>query len=180
MIPVEYFWLVLILIFGIIGAARGLGKELGVTAILCLSLFALWLGWDTAGKAIISLVNKTPFKNLTDDQIEALYYTGAILFVAFISYEGVVLEFPVKLKGLLKNIFGFVGGLINGYLIVGTIWDVVAHANYFQPQVSIVKAPFSSFHNAIIQWLPVSLMNEFSPYPFLILGMLLLLAIVFK
>lgn len=180
MISVEAFWFTLILIFGIIGAARGLGKELGTAAVLCLSLFALWLGWDQAGDFIVSVVKKTPLKDLSVAEMEALYYTFAILFVGFISYEGVVLDFPVKLKGILKNMFGFVGGLLNGYLIAGTVWDVVANANYFLPEVRVVTPPFSSFHNTIIDYLPVTVMNEFSPLPFLIVGMLLLLAVVFK
>jgi uncharacterized membrane protein required for colicin V production len=180
MITVELFWLILIFVFGIIGAVRGLGKELGTTAILCLSLFALWLGWDRAGDFIVSLVGKLPFREFTEAQTEALYYTTAIAFVAFISYEGVVLEFPVRLKGVLKNLFGFLGGLVNGYLVVGTVWDVVAHADYFLPQVHIVTPPFSSFHNTVIQYLPVTLLNDVSPLPFLVVGMLLLLAIVFK
>jgi uncharacterized membrane protein required for colicin V production len=180
MIAVEYFWLILIFVFGIIGAVRGLGKELGTTAIVCLSLFALWLGWDQAGNFIVSLVGRLPFGKFTEAQIQALYYSGAIAVVAFISYEGVVLEFPVRLKGFLKNVFGFLGGLVNGYFIVGTVWDVVAHADYFLPQIKVVTAPFSGFHNTVIQYLPVTLMNDVSPLPMLVLGMLLLLAVVFK
>ena len=107
MIAVEVFWLILNFIFGIIGAVRGMGKELGTTAIICLSLFALWLGWDRASSMIVSLFEKLPLKNLTEAQIQAIYYTTAIVFVAFISYEGVVLEFPVRLKGFLKNILRF-------------------------------------------------------------------------
>lgn len=177
MIPVEYFWLTLILVFGFIGAARGLGKELGTTAVIALSLFALFLGWSQAGKFIVSLVQRGPFKDLSAEEIKALYYSTSILFVAFLSYEGITLIFPIGLKGFLKNLFGFFGGLFNGYLIIGTVWDVVAHANYFDP---IVYPPFTKFHEVIIQFLPVTLMEEFSPLPMLGLGMLLLLAIIFK
>lgn len=180
MIPVEYFWLVLILIFAVIGAVRGLGKELGTSAIVCLCLFALWLGWDQAGTALVSFAQRILFKAWSAAEIKALYYGVAILFVAFVSYEGVVLEFPVALKGLLKNIFGFMGGLLNGYLIVGTVWNVLAEATYFQSKVSVVTAPYSEVHNSIVQYLPVSFMDNISPLPFLLLGILLLLAIVFK
>jgi hypothetical protein len=44
----------------------------------------------------------------------------------------------------------------------------------------VVTPPFSSFHDTIIQYLPVTLMNDVSPLPFLVVGMLLLLAVVFK
>jgi hypothetical protein len=179
MIPIEYFWLTLWFTFGIIGAVRGVAKELGTAAVLALTLFALWFGWDQAGDFVVGLVQSSPFGALTQEEIEALYYTVAILIVAFIAYEGIVLRFPLKLKGILNNMFGFIVGLLNGYLVTGTIWDVTAHANYFSPQIQIVSSPFSDFHNTIIQYLPVTVMNEFSPWPMLLLGMLLLLAVVF-
>jgi hypothetical protein len=100
--------------------------------------------------------------------------------VAFIAYEGIVLIFPIKLKGIISNIFGFFAGLLNGYLIAGTIWNVLAQARYFWPKITIVTVPFSDLHNTIIQFLPVSLMQDFSPFPMLLLGMLLLLAIIIK
>ncbi len=180
MIPVEYFWFTLIFVFGVIGAVRGVAKELGTGAVLALTLFALWFGWDLAGDALVSLVQSSPFGELTAAQIEALYYTTAILIVAFIAYEGIVLRFPLKLKGILNNIFGYIIGLLNGYLVVGTIWNVTDLAEYYWPTLEIVTSPFSKLNDAIIPFLPVSLMNDFSPFPMLLLGMLLLLAIIFR
>lgn len=180
MIPIEYFWVILIFTFGIIGSVRGVAKELGTAAVLALTLFALWFGWDQAGDFVVGLVQRGPFSDLTKAEIEALYYAVAISIVAFIAYEGIVLRFPIKLKGILSNVFGFIVGLLNGYLVVGTTWDVLAHAKYFWPHVKVVSAPFSDFHNTVIQYLPVTLMNDFSPWPMLLLGMLLLLAVIFK
>lgn len=180
MIPIEFYWLTLIFIFGIIGAVRGLGKELGVTTIIALSLFALWIGWWRAGDLIVAGFQGGPLAGLCAEQVKAIYYTVPITFITFISYEGIVLAFPVKLKGFLKNVFGFFGGLLNGYLIIGTVWNVLADAAYFYPEISVVKPPFSNFHNSVIQFLPVSLMDNVSPLPMMVLGTLLLLALVFK
>jgi hypothetical protein len=180
MIPIEFFWATLILLFGVIGAVRGLAKEMGTAAILALTLFALWFGWSRAGSMVVDLVQQGPFSDLLVAEIKALYYSGATVVVAFIAYEGIVLAFPITLKGFLKNIFGFFAGLLNGYLVIGTIWNVVAQARYFWPRIEIVNGPFSDVHNTIIQFLPVSLMEDFSPFPMLLLGMLLLLAIIVK
>jgi uncharacterized membrane protein required for colicin V production len=180
MIHIEFYWLTLVFIFAIIGAARGLGKEMGVTTIVALSLFALWLGWWRAGDLIVAGFQRGPLADLCALEVKAIYYSVAIVFIAFISYEGIVLAFPVKLKGFLKNVFGFFGGLLNGYLIVGTVWNVLADATYFYPKIAVVKPPFSNFHNSVIQFLPVSLMDNVSPIPMMVLGMLLLLAMVFK
>jgi hypothetical protein len=174
MIPVEYFWLVLILVLGIIGAVRGLAKELGVTTIVLLTLFVLKFAWQRFGPAISGLVDNF----INPAYIEALYYTIPLIFVTIISYTGFTLMFPVKDQGGLgKGILGFLGGLLNGYLIIGSIWDVFAHANYFYPSVQIVSPPCTAFHNTIINYLPVTFISE---YIFLLLGMLLLLAIVLK
>ena len=180
MIPIEYYWGTLILTVGVVGAVRGVAKELGTGAVLALTLFALWFGWDQAGKFLVELVQQGPFEDLTAAQVQALYYTWAILIVAFIAYEGIVLQFPLKLKGILSNIFGYMIGLLNGYLVVGTIWNVTDLAKYYWPALKIVTPPFSDLNETILQWLPVSIMNEFSPFPMLLLGMLLLLAIIFK
>jgi uncharacterized membrane protein required for colicin V production len=178
MIPVEYFWGVLFVVFGIIGMARGLWKELGVTTLLLLSLFALKVGWERVGEKILPLLQKVPLAEASTENAQAIYYTVTILFVAYIAYEGITLKFPIRqMVGLLKAAFGLLGGLLNGYLIVGTIWDVVAQANYFQPDVSLVAGALTDVHNTIIQYLPVTFINEFV---LLGLGMVLLLAIVLK
>lgn len=178
MIPVEYFWGILFIFFGIVGMARGLLKELGATTILLLSLFALKLGWDRIGAKLLPLLQKVPLAEASVANAMAIYYIVTVLFVAYISYEGVTLKFPIKqLGGPVKAAFGLLGGLLNGYLVVGTVWDVVAQANYFQPEVSVLSGGLTDLHNSIVPYLPVSFFNEFV---MLILGMILLLAIVLK
>lgn len=182
MIPVEYFWTALILVFMIIGMVRGLWKELGVTTVLLLSLFVLKFGWEQIGSKIVGALPG----QFTQETTMALYYSASILFVAFISYEGITLKFPIKeMKGISKAIFGLPGGLLNGYLIVGTIWDVVNQASYLglkvpqgtTGQTVAITTYLTQLHNTIVQYLPVTFMNE---YVMLVLGMILLLAIILR
>lgn len=179
MIPVEFLWLTLIGVFCVIGMVRGLLKELGVTTILLLSLFVLKFGWEKLVKNNIAALPG----NLDVGTIRALYYIIPLVFVAYIAYEGVTLQFPIKaLKGLGKAFFGLFGGLLNGYLLVGSIWDVVNQANYFGSfgwsgnTIEIAKN-LTTLHNSITQFLPIIFVNE---YVMLILGMILLLAIILK
>jgi uncharacterized membrane protein required for colicin V production len=152
MIPIEFFWITFIAMFGVIGGARGLRKELGASAILLLSLFVAFVG----EQQILSRV------------------TPAL-------QEGIVLSFPIKeLVGLGKGIFGFLGGVLNGYLVIGTLWNTTANADYFRPNLAVVSSPLSAFHDSVVSYLPVSVMGSFSPYIMLVLGMILLLAIVLK
>ena len=181
MIPVEYLWLALILVFGVTGMVRGLWKELGVTTVMLLSLFVLYFGWDKVGAKIVkSIPGQTSAAT-----IEALYFIIPILFIAFIAYEGISLEFPMRdMKGLFKGLLGFPGGLLNGYLIVGTIWEAVTKAEYFGLEVPLgntgatvmVSDSLTKFNTDIVAYLP-GFVNEFV---LLLLGMILLVAIILK
>jgi uncharacterized membrane protein required for colicin V production len=181
MIPVEYLWLALILVFGITGMVRGLWKELGVTTVMLLSLFVLYFGWDKVGSNIVKLMpGQTSVAT-----IEALYFIIPILFIAFIAYEGISLEFPMRdMKGLFKGLLGLPGGLLNGYLIVGTIWEAVNKADYFGLEVPLgstgatvmVSDSLTKLNTDIVAYLP-GFVNEFV---LLLLGMILLVAIILK
>lgn len=180
MIPIEFFWGVLLLVLGIAGMVRGLMKELGASTILLLSLFALYLVWDQLGSRLVALVQGWA-AGTQAATIMAAYYIIAILLIAYISYEGVVLRFPIReFRGIPKAVFGLLGGLLNGYLIVGTIWDVTAQASYFLPKVSVLSGSPSRLHDSIAQFLPVTFMSSYSPFIILVLGMILLLAIVLR
>ena len=181
MIPVEYLWLALILVFGVIGIVRGLWKELGVTTVMLLSLFVLTFGWKQVGSRIVEAVPG----QTSAATIEALYYIIPVLFVAFIAYEGISLEFPMReMKGLFKGLLGFPGGLLNGYLIVGTIWEVTTKADYFGLEVPLgntgatvmVSDSLTNLNATIVEYLP-GFVNEFV---LLLLGMILLVAIILK
>jgi uncharacterized membrane protein required for colicin V production len=182
MIPIEFLWLTLIVVMGIVGMTRGLNRELGVTTLLLLSLFVLKFAWERLGEqgaAIFSDQASAP-------TVMALYYTITIAFVAYISYEGFSLAFPIRqMRGLSKNALGLPGGLLNGYLIFGTIWDVLNQADYLGLKLPLgstgetiaISNYLTELHNMLVQYMPVTFVNEFV---MLALGMILLLAIVLK
>jgi uncharacterized membrane protein required for colicin V production len=182
MIPVEYLWIALVVVFGVAGMVRGLWKELGVTTILLLSLFVLTFGWEQIGSKIVEAIPG----QTSAATIMALYYIIPIIFISFIAYEGISLQFPVReMTGILKGLLGLPGGLLNGYLIVGTIWDVINRADYFDLQVPLgstgatvaISDSLTSLNNTLVQYLPVTFINE---YVMLLLGMILLVAIILK
>ncbi|MGQ9598681.1 MAG: hypothetical protein ACUVWZ_04630 [Anaerolineae bacterium] len=182
MIPVEYLWLMLIGVFGIVGMVRGLWKELGVTTVLLISLFVLIFGWEQIGSKILDLMPG----ELPETTTMSLYYTILILFIGFVSYEGFTLKFPIKeMKGLLKGVLGLPGGLLNGYLIVGTIWDVTNRAKYYNWEVPYgttgtliaVSDSLTNLHHTLTSYLPTTFLNEFV---LLVLGMILLLIMLLK
>jgi uncharacterized membrane protein required for colicin V production len=181
----------LLIVFGIIGLARGLWEELGVTTVILLSLFALNLGERLILENLASNLPEGVLSGTPTGTVAAIYYGAVICFVAFIAYQGITLEFPVKKqKGVFKWFFGFLGGLLNGYLIVGTVWDVVNRASYFGLKVPMgstgtriaISDTLTQLHNTLVKYMPVTLMNssDWVPYVFLAVGMILLLAIILK
>jgi hypothetical protein len=179
MIPVEYMWFVLLLAFCAIGAARGLAKELGTAAVLMISLFTLYVVWiKFVGPLVASAASSSAGSGSI---LEAAYFGIAIIVIAYISYEGYVLSFPVKqVRGLFGGVFGLLSGLVNGYLVVGTVWDVLARASYFEAKVPFVSCCLSSLHNVIAHYLPLSLMQHTSPFVLLVPGVLLILLMLLK
>jgi hypothetical protein len=187
MIPVAYLWLTLIFFFGIFGMIRGIWRELGVTTIVLLSLFGLNFGWELLGGTFSGMLPG----GLTTAELEAIYYSVTILFVAFIAYEGFSLRFPIpEMKGVAKAIVGFPGGLVNGYLIIGTVWDVINQADYFYVTVPFgttgtrisIASSTTELSATLTKYLPVTLMNSSTliQYAVLLAGLLLLLAIILK
>jgi hypothetical protein len=178
MIPVEYMWFVAILAFCAIGAARGLAKELGTSAILLISLFTLYIVWT---KFIAGLINSDGSAAGTGSWLKDAYFGIAIVIIAYISYEGYVLSFPVKqVKGFFGSLFGLLTGLLNGYLVVGTLWDLLAQSNYSGPKLSLISGSLTHLHNTIAHYLPLSLMQNTSPFVFLVPGVLLILLMLLK
>jgi uncharacterized membrane protein required for colicin V production len=182
MIPVEYLWFTLFLVFGIIGMVRGLLKELGVTTVLLLSLFVLKFTWDLLGEqGTTALAGRAPA-----DTVVVLYYSITILFVAYISYQGFTLSFPIReMRGVAKAVLGLPGGLLNGYLIVGTVWDVLAQTDYLGLEVPFgstgtmveISQNLTRLHNSVAQFLPITFIDQ---YLMLVLGMILLVAILLR
>ena len=180
-------WGTLIIVFGIVGMGRGLWKEIGTSSVLLLSLFALYEGQRLILDNFLQNPPIGALASAPEGTMVAIYYSVSICFVAFISYQGITLEFPMKVQsGVVKWFFGFVGGLFNGYLVVGTVWNSFALAKYFGlslPGLGMkVCESLTDLHNAIVAYLPISLLNSIAimPYVFLGLGMILLLIIILK
>ena len=178
MIPVEYMWFVALIAFCAIGAARGMAKELGTAAILMISLFTLYIVWT---KFIVGLSASSGSAGGAGSWLKPAYFGIAIIIIAYISYEGYVLSFPVRqVKGFIGSVFGLLSGLLNGYLVVGTLWDLLAQANYFSPKWSLVTGQLSALHSTIAHYLPLSLMQNTSPFVLLVPGVLLILLMLLK
>jgi hypothetical protein len=154
MIPLESLWIVLTLLFAVIGVVRGFLKELGVTIVLIATLFGLDRLIPLLEQLIrdgkLQAIGLKPFTdNAATNQPTNLLLMAifgllmlAAVFIAYqgetLAYEGSNPKFPV---GTLLG--GLVGG-VNGYLITGTVWWILDHYHYPVGTTAMQLTPFAT------------------------------------
>lgn len=170
--PVELVFLTIFVIFGIIGVVRGYGRELGVTTMLFITLFVLEFldeRYPTALMQVIAIF--TGPDQEAQIAAKALIYCAALLVITFISYEGETLSFPGK-RG--KIIFDLGSGLLNGYLLAGSLWYYLQAANW---PILRPSGDFTALYRALVRFLPPAVF----PWQYLIgLAVIMLIARIWK
>lgn len=127
MISIQTFFWIMLILFGVIGMMRGWTKEVVATAGLVLSIFAqLWFG-----HLLVGLFGSQT--SGTEEAVRSQFIVRSVAHIlfAFFAYQGPTLartvsggRFGDKARGGLQEAsLGFIVGVINGYLIVGTIWS---------------------------------------------------------
>ena len=137
MTPVGVVFLVLMLLFGVIGIVRGVAKELGVTTMLLMALMVLELIVAMFASQIAQFLTQVFGISPADvPTILAIFSVVFLIVVTFISYEGLTLVFPIKSTSWF---LGLGIGLINGYLFAGSIWYYLQKAGW--PLLSSLVKP---------------------------------------
>ena len=193
MITLDAWFLVMIVIFGVIGMLRGWTKEIITAAGLVLSLFALhWFGGILVG----------PFTGeaITDEAaIKTQFYVcSAIhLLFAFFSYQGPTLvrqvssgKFGAKARGAIEeSLLGFVVGAVNGYLMVGGLWafleyDIVGQKllayseTMSYPFDALIRPEVGSAAFKMIATLPLPLLQGWLPFLVVVLFLFVIIAMI--
>ena len=124
------FWIFLVL-FAIVGAMRGMAKEILVTFSVILALFFIVL----LELYFPLLKPDSDISSMTRFWIKA----GTIGVMVFIGYETPRLPAFTGPKFMRQRIqdtlLGLIVGAMNGYLIVGSIWYYLDEADYFPKYV---------------------------------------------
>ncbi|MEA3346347.1 MAG: hypothetical protein U9Q78_08950 [Chloroflexota bacterium] len=163
---VEITWMVLIIAFGIIGIVRGFLRELGVTMVLLIVLYA----FDHWGEDISGLVFKGVERAMgvpitgepREDLAKAAFYITAIFIAAFISYHGETLAFQgTPPKGIAGVLLALIIGLVNGYLVAGTMWF---YLNKFDYPFGLVSKPLTPLARHLIGILPLAVLSPYLPF----------------
>lgn len=175
--PLEVLWAMLIAVFASVGVVRGYPKELGVTTSILAALLILTRSGELVLRLIdellrrysgSSMVFEGPFSAL----IQSFFYIGILIVIVFISYHGETLAFPGKPpKPPLGIMMNLISGLLNGYLISGTIWYYLHVFNYPVQLLGLFKPPLTEFAQTyLVPLMPVPLLEPYLLFlvPFMI------------
>ncbi len=168
--PIEITFFVLLILFSAIGLVRGHARELGVTTMLFIALFVLEI-LSERYQALLNQVFGIMSGPDTMASFQAWLYVGVLVVLAYVSYQGQTLVFP---GGGRKPFLDWGIGLLNGYLLAGSIWYYLHRAGW--PLLPI-SGPYTTFYQAVVQLLPPAV---FSWHYFIALAVILLIARVWK
>lgn len=175
--PVELFWAMLVGVFAVVGVVRGYPRELGVTTTVLAALLILTRSGDSMLRALDSLLIRFTQSSLIlegprSDLIQSLFYISVVLVVVVISYHGETLAFAGNPpKGPLGIILNLMSGLLNGYLVAGTMWYYLHIFDYPIQVVGLFKPPLTEFAQAhLVPLMPVPLLEPYLLFltPFMI------------
>ncbi len=115
-----------VILFGIIGAMRGWAKELLVTSAVVLGLFINAI-LETYVDAYREAMALQPLGN------QFLIRAGLLVLLAFFGYQTPqirALQPKLVRERLEEVLLGLFLGLLNGYLLVGSVWYYLHQAGY--------------------------------------------------
>ncbi len=126
MVSLSFFFFFLVLIFGVIGAMRGWAKEMLVSFGVILAMF------------ILSVLERIPpiRDSIAIQGSSSKFWLQAlvIIILTFFAYQTPNFQ---RLAGarfarerLADLLLGFLMGIINGYLVIGTLWYYLDQAGY--------------------------------------------------
>ncbi len=175
--PLEILWAMLVGVFAAVGIIRGYPKELGVTTTILVALLILTRWGDEILKAIDSFLmtfteSSILFEGPVSDMIQSSFYILIFIIIVFISYHGETLAFAgTPPKGPFGVALNLISGLLNGYLISGTMWYYLHIFNYPFQMVGLFQPQLTEFAQTyLVPLIPVPLLEPYLLFlvPFMI------------
>ena len=140
MIPLNTVFWGLVFLFGMIGALRGWAKEILVTSSALLAMFIQQVFGQYVlkpGNPYLPMLLPASDEILPPDVYTSTHFyvcTVLLLLLAFFGYASPTLVGQVGSKAareqLQDALLGFFLGLLNGYLVIGTLWFFVHKSGY--------------------------------------------------
>ncbi len=155
--PIEILYIAIALIVTLIGLARGYVKELGSTLLILVSIFILTF-FEEPISAIVSTLSEQFFGVENQPTIDAVlsgFYSVVFVVLVFGSYAGRTLNFAGKPAPPPQGtLISLMIGLLNGYLIAGTLWYYQHHFNYPIGQLVTFENDLTPLADVMVEYLP--------------------------
>ena len=175
--PLEVMWAMLIGVFAVVGLVRGYPRELGVTTTVLSALLLLTRGGESMLRLLDAYLiryadSSVIFEGQFSDMIQCLFYILVFALAVVISYHGETLAFEgTPPKGPLGVALNLASGLLNGYLISGTMWYYLHIFNYPVQMLGLFKPPLTDLAQThLVPLIPVPLLEPYLLFlvPFMI------------
>jgi hypothetical protein len=149
---IELVFFAIIIGFTIVGLVHGYRQELGVTIILMVILGLLQLAEDRFQGQFNQIWNwAIAGSPIYRDAMRGVIFCLLLLFVVFVAYQSDFLRFPGKDTTFVAPVLNASSGMLNGYLLAGSLWYYLGQAGW--PYLS-VRGPFSPLYWSAWQLLP--------------------------
>ncbi len=162
--PVELIFISIGLTVTLIGLARGYVKELGSTLIILVAIFILTFFEEQLTGVVTTVGNAfggDSDGSTTNELLLSTIYSIIFIVIVFGAYSGRTLNFsgtpaPPPQGTLLSLIIG----LLNGYLIAGTLWYYQHNYGYPIGQVTVFENTLTETAQTLIEYLPPALFDN--------------------
>jgi hypothetical protein len=161
--PIEVFFGVILFIFTLIGLVRGFLRELGVTLVLMFILFFLSVFEPYLDKGLthVMTMGSRMLPAARKDLLMCWIFVWVLIATAFISYQGETLAFGGQApRGFPGIALGALTGLLNGYLLAGSIWFYMDKFGYPFTFLGFSADKLSHLARGIIEFLPISFLGQ--------------------
>lgn len=155
--PIEIVFFSIGLMIALIGLARGYAQELGSTLIILVAIFFLTFFqeqfdrvFNTLGEQVLGLQTEGARQLLVSTAYSLIF--GVIVFGG---YAGRTLSFTGKPAPPPQGtIYSIAIGLLNGYLIAGTLWHYQHAYNYPIGQLVTFNNQLTETAQTLVEYLP--------------------------
>ena len=161
--PIEFFFVTIGFIVMLIGLARGYVRELGNTIIALSAIFLLTF-FQPEIINVMTRVATQSFGVQSPDSVAgflAAFFTIVFVAIIFASYAGQTLSFrgkPMPPPG--GTLLSLAVGMLNGYLIAGTLWYYQDEFGYPMVSITRIQLPISHQAQIMVQYLPPRLFEN--------------------
>lgn len=161
--PVELIFITIGIVVTLIGLARGYVKELGSTLIILVAIFILTFFEDqlTGLLTVLGGAFGGDGDTASNELLVSTVYSILFVIIVFGAYSGRTLNFTgTPAPPPQGTLISLIIGMLNGYLIAGTLWYYQHEYNYPIGQIVTFENTLTDTAQTLIDYLPPALFDN--------------------